>query len=386
MRGKAWAAVALLVHGLGCPLPARYETQPPARTIEGPIRGVAFADIVEPEGHRGYGTSASEESLRVLRAHHVEWISVSVYGFLDNQCDTTIAADGEAPGQQRPGSVREQLRQARREGMKVLLSPSLYVSTDAGWRGRLGRRETGGRCWRAQEWQDFLTNYQAFVLRWAEVAEEDPETVALLSVGLELVSTTASHPEELAALTAKVRKVYSGALTYSANWDEAKRVRFWGDLDLIGVNAFYPLTTRKGATEAQLRAGAETLAGKLEALSHRTGRRILFTEIGYKSQPDSAIHPWEWTQKTQDAPVDEAYQAAAYRAVFSALWDRPFFAGLFWWKTFTDANDLHQQGAEPQEPRSGFSPLGKAAAEVMKARFAPRPSPASTSTSTRASR
>ena len=379
-RAAAVAGAALLIAAVGCALRTNERIQPPAKTVEGRIRGVALADIVDPDADRGYGTAASEESLRVLRAHHVEWISVSAYGFLDSQCDTSITPGGDAPGQPRPGSIREQIRQAKRLGMKVLLSPSLHVGTDAGWRGRLGCRETGERCWRERQWQDFLTSYEAFVLRWARVAAEEPETVALFSVGLELVSTTVAHPERLIDLIARVRTVYPGALTYSANWDEVKRVRFWGALDLIGVNAFYPLTTKTGATEAHLQAGAETVAAKLAALSRRTGRAIVFTEIGYKSQPDAAIRPWEWTQATPNAPVDEDYQAAAYRAVFGAFWDRPFFAGLFWWKAFTDVNDLTQTKTKPQEPRSGFSPLGKAAAEVMKVRFAKTSRRVSTST------
>lgn len=351
---------------------------PPLRPFSGKVRGVALAHIEDPEaastrGQRGLGTAKSDEALGVLQAHNVEWISVSAYGFVDNQCDTSIQPETDARSGGNVFALQAQIQQAKRRGMKVLLSPSLYVLTEDGWRGRIGFREDGRRCWGSAEWQAFFRSYERFVLHWARVAAKAPNTVALFSIGLELASTTASQPVRLSALIEKVRSVYPGPLTYSANWDEVDRVRFWSDLDVVGINAFYPLTKRTGASEAELQAGANALAERLARLSRRLGRKILFTEVGYKSQQDAALRPWEWTQVTRDAAVDEDYQAAAYRSVFDAFWARRFFAGLFWWKTFTDMDDLTQTQFEPQEPPSGFSPIGKAAGSVLRARFASPP-------------
>ena len=42
------------------------------------------------------------------------------------------------------------------------------------------------------------------------------------------------------------RAVYKGKLTYAANWDgEFEEVAFWDALDVIGVQAYFPLTEER---------------------------------------------------------------------------------------------------------------------------------------------
>ena len=42
-------------------------------------------------------------------------------------------------------------------------------------------------------------------------------------------------------LIANIRQSYSGQLTYAANFDNYQEVYFWDQLDLIGINAYFPL-------------------------------------------------------------------------------------------------------------------------------------------------
>ncbi len=175
-------------------------------------------------------------------------------------------------------------------------------------------------------------------------------------------TVTARDEAPVEGLIAQARQRYEGKLTYSANWDEIEQVEFWPRLDFVGINAFFPLTDKTGATPADLRAGAVALAEELARLQRGWGKPVLFTEVGYKSYPDAAIRPWEWPQDVDPADVDEAYQAAAYEAIFAALWERPWFAGMFWWKSFTD---LHAREEEPW----GFTPIGKQAQDVMARRY-----------------
>ncbi len=42
-------------------------------------------------------------------------------------------------------------------------------------------------------------------------------------------------------LISEVRERYTGRLTYAANFDQYELVTFWDDLDVIGVNAYFPL-------------------------------------------------------------------------------------------------------------------------------------------------
>src|SRR5438093_1097048 len=79
--------------------------------------------------------------------------------------------------------------------------------------------------------------------------------------------------------------------TYAANWNEYKQVQFWGSLDFIGVDAYYPLSDLPAPTVSQL-VSAWTSRGYVDALrasSQQYGKQILFTEIGYRSIIGAAI-------------------------------------------------------------------------------------------------
>src|SRR5437762_10251612 len=123
------------------------------------------------------------------------------------------------------------ISQAHARGLRVLLVPHLWVDM-GGWRGEidLGTPE---------RWAQWFESYARFVTEWARVAEEGH--AEMLSIGVEMKSSSATHGREWFDVIDRVRGVYHGLLTYSANWDEASQVVFWDRLDVAGVNAFYPL-------------------------------------------------------------------------------------------------------------------------------------------------
>ncbi|MBK8293355.1 MAG: hypothetical protein IPK93_00735 [Solirubrobacterales bacterium] len=87
---------------------------------------------------------------------------------------------------------------------------------------------------------------------------------------------------------------FGGPLTYAANWDEVDQVQFWDNLDMIGVDAYYPLTSEgQEPTEDDLVSAWQTPASNLEATSSKWGKPVMFTEIGYPTQADAAAHPPE---------------------------------------------------------------------------------------------
>ena len=111
-----------------------------------------------------------------------------------------------------------------------------------------------------------------------------------LSVGVELRSwVTTPHAESMLPIIADVRRVFPGLLTYSANWDDVDQTVILGDLDVIGINAFYPLASQNGAPESDLFAGAEKVRRKVHDLAETWQRPVVFTEIGYTTRPDPAV-------------------------------------------------------------------------------------------------
>jgi hypothetical protein len=160
-------------------------------------------------------------------------------------------------------------------------------------------------------------------------------------------------------LIAGVRQVYRGRLTYAANFDQYREVAFWPDLDLIGINAYFPLrdVTRPAGTPEDLRIalleGWRTILGDLDAFRHERGiggMEVLFTEIGYARHVGSTLEPWNGTGFSLvyaderhelwvwgDQPVDLGERAAAIRALHDAHQEleRPLLRGLLYWKLST---------------------------------------------------
>jgi hypothetical protein len=108
-------------------------------------------------------------------------------------------------------------------------------------------------------------------------------------------------------------------------------VPFWDALDFVGVDAYYPLAAADQATEAELEAGANAVAGLLARLAERAGRPLLLTEVGFPARRAA------WREPHAEAgDLDERDQLRAYRALFAALGRRPWLAGVFIWKSFSD--------------------------------------------------
>jgi hypothetical protein len=59
----------------------------------------------------------------------------------------------------------------------------------------------------------------------------------------ELINT-GSRTEQWRVIISKIREVYSGTLTDSANWGgHETKIKHWDDVDIIGVDAYYPIDT-----------------------------------------------------------------------------------------------------------------------------------------------
>ena len=191
----------------------------------------------------------------------------------------------------------------------------------------------------------------------------------MLSAGVELRSwVTGARAASFGLLLRDVRRVYGGLLTYSAaNWDDVDLdTVILGDLDVIGINAFYPLEEQSGAPDAVLLEHAAAIRARVHRLAEAWGKPVIFTEIGYTTRPDPALRPWEWPDGMSGVRVDERAQAAAYRALIAPELDEPYFAGFFVWRLYADPDDTSQEAAW------GFSPRGKLSESVVRDAFSAR--------------
>jgi hypothetical protein len=177
---------------------------------------------------------------------------------------------------------------------------------------------------------------------------------------------TTQRAPSFALLIDEVRTRYGGLLTYSANWDDVDKTVILGQLDVIGINAFYPLTDKAGARFGQLAEGGRKIAGQLSELAERWRKPVLLTEMGYTTRVDPALRPWEWPDGMTNVVIDQRAQALAYRALLAPMLDAPWCAGFFAWRTYADPGDVSQ------EAEWGFSPRGKLAELVLRDAYAAR--------------
>jgi hypothetical protein len=324
----------------------------------GGIRGITVGPIenaLHPDA--GYGTEAGRRALAEARKLGATWVALTPFGRVWDLKGGGVDLVFEAPLEENTRDVLRAIDDAHALGLKVMLVPHLWVET-GGWRALIEPGDDAG-------WERWRASYQRFLLYWADVAERGG--AEMLSVGVELRSwVTTRRAGSFESLVAEVRERYRGLLTYSANWDDVGETVIWGSLDVIGVNAFYPLAEVPGAPFEAMLARAQRIADDLAALAVSWQMPVLLTEMGYTTRSDPALKPWEWPEALADVHIDEHDQAMAYRALLSPLLDSVVCAGFFVWRTYADPEDVSQ------EPEWGFSPRGKLAELALRDAFAAR--------------
>lgn len=316
------------------------------------IRGITLGPIesaLHPD--RGYGSEAFERSLDEAVRLGATWVSLTPFGRTWDLKSTGVDKTFELGFAHNQRAVARAVRQAHQRGLRVLLVPHLWVES-LEWRGEIDPGTNEG-------WRSFAEGYRRYVLEWARLAAKS--RVDMLAVGVELRSwVTTTRAPSFYPILREIRSVYPGPLTYAANWDDAEQTVIWGELDVIGVNAFYPLTDKPHATDADLVRGGREAGKKVQALAELWGKPVLFNEFGYTARSDPALRPWEWPDKMSEVKVDARAQAAAYRGLLAGMLEAPELLGAFVWRLYADPDDLSQ------EAEWGFSPRGREAELVLR--------------------
>jgi hypothetical protein len=198
----------------------------------------------------------------------------------------------------------------------------------------------------------FWNDYTTMLLHYADLAEQGGAT--MLVVGTEM-RTLSWDEARWRRLIAEVRARFHGQLTYAANYDEYDSVPFWDALDYIGIDGYFALASADSPAPpvADLVQAWQSRGylSRLAAVSERAGKKVIFTEIGYRGGHTAAVHPNVWDIVDQ---TDVQAQANLYEAFYRAVADQPWVAGFYWWEVNTD-------GWWVQD----YNPLGKPAEQVM---------------------
>ena len=289
----------------------------PARAQQ--VRGVTLAHI-HREGF-GYGSAECRAQFQAVAAVGGNWVALDDFAYMPAIDKPAVRFGGD--GTLSDAHLAEAVRDAHAAGLKVMLKPHL-------WSRDFGRGKWPGdvKMTTDADWAAWFENYSAYVLNQAKIAADTKADA--LCVGCELMGTT-GREADWRRLIARVRAVYDGPLTYAAAFGAWGQIKWWDAVDCIGVNGYFPLTTKDSASEADLRAGWAKVYGELAPLAAKFDKPICLTELGYPPDPAAGRMPW----KSNGGPDDPAYQALLYKVALEEAAKRPFVVGAFVWKWFT---------------------------------------------------
>lgn len=218
---------------------------------------------------------------------------------------------------------------------KVFFKPHIWIhsATEGKWRSDIFPTTE-------KNWGTWKKSYQEFILLYAKIAEKN--NVEMFCIGTEFTRLAIEKPDFWEKIIQEVRYIYSGKITYAANWyDEFEKITFWDQLDYIGIQAYFPLVKNKNPTVQQVSKGWKKHLPSIKRIHKKFDKKILFTELGYKSSSDSAIEPWAWIDYSSKLykPVSTETQANCYEAFFKTFWKKKWFAGVHVWQWHTSEKD-----------------------------------------------
>jgi hypothetical protein len=256
------------------------------------------------------------ESLGEIRNLGADWVAIHPYAGVRQ--DGTVRFRRAA----QTGYLERAVEIARVANVELFWKPHLAYWGSFDWRGDIQFGDD------QEAWQRFFDGYREFILDQARFAESSG--VRLLAVGVEYEKTT-GHEAQWRRIIADVRQVFSGQLTYAANWDSIEKVPFWDALDLIGVHAYYPLSQEQDADWQTLWSGWDEPLRQLRDFSAKNGgKSVLFAEIGYNRSREAAREPWSEIMK--DSPASRILRQRLIEVALDRIERTDFVVGMFWWK------------------------------------------------------
>ncbi len=327
------------------------------RPLPGFLRGVSLA--MENSLEDGYHAPALDRQLDRLAALGVDAVSLMPFAFQRGPAAPHLRMLNGSPESESDVGLIHAVRRARAHGLRTLYKPQIWVGGGS-WPGDVAMGDEVA-------WEDWWRDYRRFVLHHAVLARW--AGADLFSVGCEL-SGTLGRTADWRRLIAAVRQVFPGPLTYSGNWNgDLERAPFWGQLDAIGVDAYFPLAADPAAGHAALARGAAAVAARLAAASRAWRRPLLLTEVGFPASRAAWVAP----HREGGTPSQED-QATAYEALFRALGRPAWLAGTFVWKAFSGEDDggraMARRHRDQQE--ADFRFLGRRAEAVIAAYYSQR--------------
>jgi hypothetical protein len=285
-----------------------------ASSSKSSVRGIIISTHTDGTD---WGTPNMRSTMEDIKNLGADWVSIHPYGWIRG--DGTVRFhrfDPENP----PAHITHPIAEAHALGLKILIKPHLgYWGSPFSWRGAISFEDDAS-------WEQFFETYRHWITSLAQATRNADAFV----VGTELDSTL-NHETEWRRIIAEIKERTSLPLTYAANWTHYRNVAFWDDLDVIGIQAYFPISDTPDPAPSDLAAGWEPVMAELREFSREFNRDVVFTELGYNRSYSAPVRPWAYHSDGEDA---ERTQARCMRAALEAVENEPAVVGVFLWKWF----------------------------------------------------
>lgn len=297
-------------------------------------RGISFVHTPSAP----FGSQAAFDSLKKLHDTGANWVSI-VAPFRQNVARSTdFFRTGNDPSD---SAIAQMISYGHSLGMKVMLQP-VILANDGVWSGYFSPEPP-------ETWFD---NYRGAIGGYARLAQSTGTD--LFCMGTEFFTLTQpQYSDQWRRTIQVVRANYYGPVTYSANWGDKKNPEFatidwWGDLDFIGISAYFPLSWNNFNTEP-LRQGWFSYTDPFGANANgqnfrwfdsvaaahgRWNKPVLFTKIGFASYANS---PGRWDVRP-DPYLELSVQSNSYEATMQAWNGVDWMKGIYWSPWYSNPN------------------------------------------------
>lgn len=317
----------------------------------------------------GFGKGRSINAVADLKSQiGNNWIALIVFEFQSSAASNDIAPNFSGINPVNGSSwymtstendINAAIEDSRTSGMKILLKPHVDLYSGE-WRASIQPDNEG-------KW---FSSYKKMLVKYAQLAES--KNIEALCIGTELVTATQSkYSSYWNEIIDTVKKVYSGTLTYSSNWNgapsfginipEYEQIQFWQLLDYIGIDGYFPVAEEGYVTIPTESAADAMLAqyvARIHSFAKNKNKQFIITEIGVQSAKGALSKPWDYSVGSGPSAIsDTAAQNFYYNFVIKNFGDNPLCAGMFWW---------HWESVISANERTNYTPRNKPAAKTVK--------------------
>ncbi|MGA2914690.1 MAG: hypothetical protein ABSE89_01540 [Sedimentisphaerales bacterium] len=321
-------------------------------------------------GWRGqYLGDAPADSMKKLADTGSNWVCISFGAEMATPNQPQIFWGDSYKRMVTDDEIRRAIQLARDNNLKVILKPVVNVY-DGTWRAWIKFQTKTGKT-DMQAWDKWWSDFRLFLLHYAKIAEET--NCEMLCLGCEMISTE-DFEWRWRNLIAEIRQIYGGVITYDVNHGREDKVNWFDALDVISISAYYPVGTddvlialkddlskvppSDSSVEA-LKRRWKPIKERLEKISEKFDRPMLFIELGVCSAKGCSAAPW--THEEPNMIYDGDEQKRYYQATIETFWNEPWFIGFAWWEWSS-----HLYNLQEADKNIGFGVYGKPAEQLIR--------------------